>query len=301
MSIKDYLQKKKLEKLGKNDPTGYLNKALNEFFDVFDKIHSDIKVEIGQIKTHTASFGKSIDTKVGALKDELVVFLSNKTDTILSTCIERIDDYLHSHPAEKGDKGDSYILTEEDKQTIADGITVPVVEKVVEKHYTVVEKASETPIVIEASKETGETIANKLNETKESLAVSVIRGLQEELESIKRAIRRKGQVGGGGDIVEAGTGVSITEGSGGRKVISASGLSATFETVSKNLSSVGATLNYTGDNLTSIEYTSGVTKTLNYTGANLTSVVLSGSTPGGISLTKTLSYTGDNLTGVAYS
>lgn len=74
-----------------------------------------------------------------------------------------------------------------------------------------------------------------------------------------------------------------------------------FETVSKNLDASGATLNYTGDNLTSIVYANGITKTLNYTGDNLTSVVLSGSTPSGISLTKTLSYTGDNLTGVAYS
>lgn len=76
---------------------------------------------------------------------------------------------------------------------------------------------------------------------------------------------------------------------------------STFETVSKNLDASGATLNYTGDNLTSIEYANGITKTLNYTGDNLTSVVLSGSTPAGIDLTKTLSYTGDNLTGVVYS
>lgn len=80
-----------------------------------------------------------------------------------------------------------------------------------------------------------------------------------------------------------------------------SGLSDSFETVSKNLDASGATLNYTGDNLTSIDYANGITKTLNYTGDNLTSVVLSGSTPSGITLTKTLVYSGDNLTGVTYS
>lgn len=77
--------------------------------------------------------------------------------------------------------------------------------------------------------------------------------------------------------------------------------SVSFETVSKNLDATDATLNYTGENLTSIAYVNGITKTLNYTGENLTSVVLSGSTPSGINLTKTLSYTGDNLTGVLYS
>jgi hypothetical protein len=75
----------------------------------------------------------------------------------------------------------------------------------------------------------------------------------------------------------------------------------TFEKVSKNLASVDYALNYTGDNLTSLVYTNGITKTLNYTGDNLTSVVLSGSTPSGIDLTKTLVYTGDDLTGVVYS
>lgn len=82
---------------------------------------------------------------------------------------------------------------------------------------------------------------------------------------------------------------------------SSGGVAESFETVSKNLDASSATLNYTGDNLTSIVYANGITKTLSYTGSNLTSVVLSGSTPSGIDLTKTLSYTGDNLTGVTYS
>lgn len=103
------------------------------------------------------------------------------------------------------------------------------------------------------------------------------------------------------DVV-AGTGVTIDKSDPNRPVVSASASTQnTYETVSKNLDASDATLNYTGDNLTSIDYTNGITKTLNYTGDNLTSVVLSGSTPSGIDLTKTLTYTGDNLTGVAYS
>ena len=78
-------------------------------------------------------------------------------------------------------------------------------------------------------------------------------------------------------------------------------ISESFETVSKNLEALNSTLNYTGDNLTSIVYTNGVTKTLNYSSGNLISIVLSGSTPAGIDLTKTLAYTGDNLTGITYS
>lgn len=88
------------------------------------------------------------------------------------------------------------------------------------------------------------------------------------------------------------------------KIETISGGAETFETVSKNLKSYPATLNYTGSSLTSIEYDIGtgtITKTLNYTGSSLTSIVLSGDTPGGIDLTKTLSYTSGNLTGIAYS
>ena len=76
---------------------------------------------------------------------------------------------------------------------------------------------------------------------------------------------------------------------------------SSFETVAKNLSAVGATLSYSGGNLSSVAYSGGITKTLNYTGDKLTSVVLSGSTPGGIALTKTLAYTGDDLTSITYS
>lgn len=95
--------------------------------------------------------------------------------------------------------------------------------------------------------------------------------------------------------------VSASEVDGLTTFIQDNALANSFETVSKNLDATNATLSYTGDNLTSITYTNGITKTLNYTGDNLTSVVLSGSTPSGIDLTKTLTYTGDNLTGVAYS
>ena len=80
--------------------------------------------------------------------------------------------------------------------------------------------------------------------------------------------------------------------------------SATFETVSKNLSSYPYTLNYTGEDLTSIVYNTGVgqiTKTFGYTLGDLTTVTLSGDTPLGIDLIKTLTYSLGNLTNITYS
>lgn len=110
-------------------------------------------------------------------------------------------------------------------------------------------------------------------------------------------ILRSGEPGVDLDTGEFKIGDGVTQWS-GLGVINGSN---SFESVSKNLSASDATLTYSSGNLIEIEYANGITKTLNYTGDNLTSVVLSGSTPGGIELTKTLSYTGSDLTGVAYS
>ena len=77
----------------------------------------------------------------------------------------------------------------------------------------------------------------------------------------------------------------------------------TFETVSKNLRSEGATLGYDGaGNLTTLTYADGIVKSLAYNaGGDLETITLSGATPDGISLVKTLTYTNGNLTGVAYT
>lgn len=80
--------------------------------------------------------------------------------------------------------------------------------------------------------------------------------------------------------------------------------SSSFERISKNLSAYPYSINYSGDNISTIVYTlpSGtITKTFNYSGDNLSSIVLSGDVPSGIQLTKTFNYTGENLTSVAYS
>lgn len=82
------------------------------------------------------------------------------------------------------------------------------------------------------------------------------------------------------------------------------GASNSFESVSKNLSANDASFVYTGDQLTSIVYTTSggtITKTLSYSGSQLNTITLSGDTPIGIDLIKTLSYTGGSLTSIAYS
>lgn len=79
------------------------------------------------------------------------------------------------------------------------------------------------------------------------------------------------------------------------------GIPESFDTVSQNLSSAGATFGYTEGLLTSITYASGIVKTLAYGPDGLATVTLSGATPGGIDLVKTFLYTDGNLTGFSYS
>ena len=106
--------------------------------------------------------------------------------------------------------GKDYILTEKDKKEIASKITVPIVEKVIEK-IKVIEKQ---PMVTEITKVTNEIkevaktdkpleIADKLNTTEESVNQSVIKGLTNFLKNIQRSIKEKsgGINRGGGDIM----------------------------------------------------------------------------------------------------
>ena len=111
-------------------------------------------------------------------------------------------------------------------------------------------------------------------------------------------------VGGQVNTVVGGTNISVDATDPVNPIVNfngALGAPITFETVSKNLPAVNATLIYAGDDLVVIDYVGGIRKTLNYTLGNLTSIVLSGTTPAGIDLTKTLAYTGDNLTSITYS
>lgn len=98
--------------------------------------------------------------------------VEEKVDTLESNLTTKIDDVLkiaEETKKEKGDKGDSYVLTQEDKNDIAKSIKVPVVDRVIEK----TEVVREIPIVTEnkfetikevALKDTGEELVNKINE-----------------------------------------------------------------------------------------------------------------------------------------
>lgn len=83
----------------------------------------------------------------------------------------------------------------------------------------------------------------------------------------------------------------------GNITISGSGVSDTFETISKNLSASDAAFNFTSGLLTSIVYGNGWTKSFTYNVGVLQQMQL---TDGVNTLTKTFTYTSGVLTNIAY-
>lgn len=174
MDIKDYLQKKK-------DPEGYIAKTMSESITrAFDTFKEFVMTRLGELET-------------------------------------RLNNYAPI-PGEKGENGSDYIITEQDYKQIAQLVEVPVVEKVIEKTETIIkempaevireithETVREIPTVTEIVREVAITdsvdkIVAKINTTKETIDISVIKGLSNILEKIKREVTKKGTSSGSGGM-----------------------------------------------------------------------------------------------------
>lgn len=160
-----------------------------------------------------------------------------------------------------------------------------------------------------------EEVVSKLESLKDEkrLSVKAIKGLDEIIKNVKET-----RVASGGvrlltnlyDVVIA----SPTDGQGLvydattekwiNRTISGS-ISETFESVLRNLKSYPTEFTYNVDNqVDTVVYTlpsGSITETINYTGTLISSIVLSGSTPSGVSLTKSFSYSGNYPMSIAYS
>jgi hypothetical protein len=91
----------------------------------------------------------------------------------------------------QGEPGEDYVLTEEDKAEIASKITVPVVEKVIEKIQTIREIPIVTENVVEvAVTDTPEKIVDKINSSEYQIEPERVKGLndlKDEVKSVKTA------------------------------------------------------------------------------------------------------------------
>lgn len=103
----------------------------------------------------------------------------------------------------------------------------------------------------------------------------------------------------------AGDNITVDNSNLGYPVISSTGSTETFESVSKNIKSYPYTIAYSGGDVSTITYDLGggleVVKTFGYTSGDVTTVTLSGDTPAGIDLIKTISYSGGAVDNIVYS
>lgn len=148
----------------------------------------------------------------------------------IAKSLSSLTDYVKSIVPKKGDKGDSYVLSEKDKQEIAQSVNVPVVEKVVE---TIVEKTEvirEVPIVtnqvtneirevavldVDALPQYGEKYRDGLELLKEDARLdrSALKGL-DDYDEVSKLARQPKIIGSPGiKQVRAGTGVTVDESS----------------------------------------------------------------------------------------
>lgn len=97
--------------------------------------------------------------------------------------------------------GKNYILTPADKKAIASTITVPVVEKIIERREIIKEQPLIKNEIKEIAKyESPEQIAKKLNTLSEAVDFGVIRGLKTWMTNVQRSMKEKhggGKAGGG--------------------------------------------------------------------------------------------------------
>lgn len=112
---------------------------------------------------------------------------------------QELEQKINQIELKEGPKGDDYVLTETDKKEIAGKITVPIVEKIIER----TEVIKEQPIVTNEIKEvavadTPDQIRDKLESLQDDqrLSISAIHKLEEILDELRRR-PVGGRVGGG--------------------------------------------------------------------------------------------------------
>lgn len=93
-----------------------------------------------------------------------------------------VEDRLNSVLEVQKKKTEEYLLTEQDKKEIAHLIEIPEVERIVEKTETI----REVPHNV-----TKDDVVTLLNQTEESVEISVIKGLRKIIEELQRVLRYK--------------------------------------------------------------------------------------------------------------
>lgn len=129
----------------------------------------------------------NLEEKINEVSQKVDV-IAQRTEDSIKTISEELKKKLESElvleinkEELRGEKGDSYVLTENDKKDIASKINVPIVEKVIEKTTEIVKEPTVTEVVREvAVADTPPKIVDKLESLKgdDRLDISAIKGVE---------------------------------------------------------------------------------------------------------------------------
>lgn len=185
---------------------------------------------------------ESMDTKgdITGIKELLNTILSKQVDQTVTLKIDGLAEILkQKEPIQglKGDKGDSYVLTDKDKKEIASKIKVPIVDKVIEK----TEVIKEQPIITNEIKEvavtdTPEVLRDKLESLEDDarLDKSAIKGLDKDLKSFDKRLNAAANAIGGMSMGGSGSTFKVTEVDGSPSVTNPTQIKFTNGSVTDN-------------------------------------------------------------------
>lgn len=195
MNIQEIIKQKNLREAELKNPALAVARFMSE---AREAINTHLTESLKEIKDRNEESLKQIEKRN-----------ADALEGIINTLKAEIPSLNLKGPA--GDAGKDYVLTEKDKQEIAGSITVPVVDRIIEKREVV--KIKEQPIyktevvktIVEkevVKHEDGTEIIKKLNNLEGVLDPSVIKGLTANIKALFKAVserkREKGGMGGGG-------------------------------------------------------------------------------------------------------
>lgn len=189
-------------------------------FDIEDKINSEI---LPAIKAVEVKVNERLTSEIDAVEKITKNLFKDMKGMKGDVPVAGVD-----YPIPEN--GKDYVLTVQDKQEIADRVTVPVVEKIIERTEVIKEVPMVTEITNEIIKEvallqTGEDIVNKINnlstdDDSNKIDKEHIKGWKEEIETLRK------------EITESKTARTSTF-SGGRNVVQVADLTAQCNGVTK--------------------------------------------------------------------
>ena len=138
-----------------------LKKIVSKTIILKDGGETAIAKEIINLEDKVQEVDLKIDNSIDGVRKDLETIKLDE-EKVVEKIIANIPEPIKGDKGEPGDsiKGDSYILTSKDKQEIAKSIKVPIVDKVIEKTEVIIEK----PIVKEvAIAEDRQKIVEKIN------------------------------------------------------------------------------------------------------------------------------------------